>query len=138
MCGSAIGMSTDTVLHDALDDLFTINAVSSRSKAEDTEEQVAGESIVCLGPSLERYLDKQKQIRRSKTTWNSMDMCFRWQLVHAHFEQHHPGALSSDQVLRSRVQRVTRLSSCTDGSVEYDPVSKSIVKVVVHGVIYAA
>lgn len=125
----------------SVDDLFTVSAVGTRAVdpimgQADAPDQEG--SIVPLGPSLEMYLDKQKEMRRAKTTWNSMDMCFRWQLMLAYFEKHHPGQLTADPVLMARVQRVTRLSSCSDGSVGYDPASKTVVDVIIHGLSAAA
>lgn len=127
---------TLTVFHDAIDDLFTVGAPTAasrvtqeRERETETDTEAGGgtgeTSIVPLGPSLERYLETQKVLRRSKTTWNSLDMCFRWQLVCAYFDLHHPGALAKDAGLMTRVQRITRTNN-EDGAIEYDTVRRCV------------
>lgn len=119
------------LLHDAIDDLFATSRATSvatvQTQHAEAEADRGSSSIVPLGPSLELYLDQQMTIRRSKTTWNSLDMCFRWQLVCAYFELEHPGLLDSDAALRARVQRLTRLNS--NEAILYDPVLRRVTMV---------
>lgn len=135
-------MSKLSNLNDAIDDLFAITAEYSQVRtlpgvastlsvsattACDVDDPHAT-SIIALGPSLELYLDAQKLLRQAKTTWNSLDMCFRWPLICAYFADHRPGALEADADLRARVQRITRRNN-DDGTVEFDPTLRRVVSV---------